>query len=401
MTLHELFKKRQAHYMKQLVKYGQLVFNDHFILILVLFVGALGYTYSTWLQTIDDSATHLVFIALTVGFMSIFLGSTATYLEPADALFLLPKEREYIAIYKRQTIKSYVIHLIPSVITLIVITPILKEVAHFGLYEIGAICFMWFSLKAIDVTYLFYIDMSGNHRLNHYKWLLRGMMYMMTLLSANFAIIMAFISLLLGGGVVYYGFVQLPATIHISLEILISREQARLQRIYYFFNLFTDVPYIQQKPRRLRWLDPMIEWLQPKHVSHFGYYLRREFVRQGTYNGLVIRLLMIGLLTITLIEQPFMIYIISLLSHYLILVQLLPLRERLLKHAQFVYYPPEEGQVRQDMQHFLRQLSLVVTGLFGCAGLLHSFAIGSTILGLNFVLFVGFIYLYLPYYLRP
>ena len=110
---------------------------------------------------------------------------------------------------------------------------------------------------------------------------------------------------------------------------------------------------------------------------------------------------MIGLLTITLIEQPFMIYIISLLSHYLILVQLLPLRERLLKHAQFVYYPPEEGQVRQDMQHFLRQLSLVVTGLFGCAGLLHSFAIGSTILGLNFVLFVGFIYLYLPYYLRP
>lgn len=72
MTLHELFKKRQAHYMKQLVKYGQLVFNDHFILILVLFVGALGYTYSTWLQTIDDSATHLVFIALTVGFMSIF-----------------------------------------------------------------------------------------------------------------------------------------------------------------------------------------------------------------------------------------------------------------------------------------------------------------------------------------
>ena len=258
MTLHELFKKRQAHYMKQLVKYGQLVFNDHFILILVLFVGALGYTYSTWLQTIDDSATHLVFIALTVGFMSIFWGSTATYLEPADAIFLLPKEREYIAIYKRQTIKSYVIHLIPSVITLIVITPILKEVAHFGLYEIGAICFMWFSLKAIDVTYLFYIDMSGHHRLNHYKWLLRGMMYMMTLLSANFAIIMAFISLLLGGGVVYYGFVQLPATIHISLETLISREQARLQRIYYFFNLFTDVPYIQQKLRRLSWLDPII-----------------------------------------------------------------------------------------------------------------------------------------------
>lgn len=401
MTLDDLFKRRQTHFLKQLMKYGQLVFNDHFMLILVLFVGVLGYTYSTWLQTIDYTATYLAYIALTIGYMTTFWGSTATYLESADALFLLPKEKEYIAVYKLQTIKSYLINIIPTVIAVIVITPILTKIARFDVYEIGAVLLMLASMKAIDVIYIFYTDMmSGRQKSKRYHWGLRAGMYVAVLLSVQFIMIIAVVSLFITVIVAYHGFHKLPTTLRLPLATLIDREQDRRQRIYYFFHLFTDVPYVQQKPRRLRLLDPVIHYLQPQDISSFGYYMRRESVRQRTYSGVVGRLLVIGALAIIFIDQPLMIYVISLLSHYLILVQLLPLRETLLKHPQFTYHPPTANQVRQDMQIFLRQLSTVISLLFGSVGLMHSLSAGSAIIGLNFLLMAGFIYLYLPYYFK-
>lgn len=398
MTLEELFKKRQAHFTKQLMKYGKLVFNDHFMLILVVFIGALGYTYSTWLETIDRSAMYLVFIALTMGYLTLFLGETATYLEEADELFLLPKEQDYITIYQQQTIKSYCIHLVPMIIAVFLIRPILSTVANFNSSDMVALLLMWASMKAIDVSVSYYIDVSGEQQLKRYRLSWRVIMYLATLLSVYFMLMIATVSIVIVAVVVYNCLIQSPTVSQLQLDVLIEREKERKQRIYYFFHLFTDVPYIEQTPHRLRRLDSVIEWLQPREVSSFGYYLRREFVRQRTYSGLVVRLLMVGVLAIIFIDESVMIYMLSVLSHYFILIQLLPLRETLLKHPQFAFHPPTATHIRQDLQVFFRQLSIIVSILFGLAGLAQSFTAASILFGLNLLFMGGFIYLYLPYY---
>ena len=54
MTLNNLFSKRRTRYVKEMMKYGRLIFNDHFVLLLFLLVGAGGLAYSDYLDTLTQ-----------------------------------------------------------------------------------------------------------------------------------------------------------------------------------------------------------------------------------------------------------------------------------------------------------------------------------------------------------
>ena len=53
MTLKQLFKKRNAAYLKDISKYGRIIINDHFVLILFILFGAGGFAYSNYLETLS------------------------------------------------------------------------------------------------------------------------------------------------------------------------------------------------------------------------------------------------------------------------------------------------------------------------------------------------------------
>src|SRR5699024_9256913 len=124
MTLNHLFQKRYTLYVKNLLKYARHIVNDHFVLILFLLIGAGGYTYSQFLETVTYGMVEprLFVLLLFLGLTS--TGSITLLLEPADRIFLLPKEREFREIFKRLTIRSYASQMISTALITFVAFPI-------------------------------------------------------------------------------------------------------------------------------------------------------------------------------------------------------------------------------------------------------------------------------------
>ena len=104
--MKELFAKRKQDFRQQCLKYLRYVFNDHFVLFLLIFMGFLGVQYSQLLRHFPTN--HLPIIASLV-ILSLFIlpfGRIATYLEKPDALFLLVREAEVRAFIKGQILRS-------------------------------------------------------------------------------------------------------------------------------------------------------------------------------------------------------------------------------------------------------------------------------------------------------
>ena len=98
--MKELFAKRKQDFRQQCLKYLRYVFNDHFVLFLLIFMGFLGVQYSQLLRHFPTN--HLPIIASLV-ILSLFIlpfGRIATYLEKPDALFLLVREAEVRSFYQ-------------------------------------------------------------------------------------------------------------------------------------------------------------------------------------------------------------------------------------------------------------------------------------------------------------
>lgn len=98
MNLDSIWKRRQQLHLKKFSRYSKYIFNDHFVLVLLFLLGALAYQYSEFVKTVtpDFLWGKLLIVAIFSG--SIFIGKLATFLEPADQVFLLAKERNGEAI---------------------------------------------------------------------------------------------------------------------------------------------------------------------------------------------------------------------------------------------------------------------------------------------------------------
>src|SRR5699024_4482610 len=124
MTLEGLFKKRYSLYMKNLLKYARHIINDHFVLVLFLLIGVGGYTYSQFLETVAYGMVEPRILVLFLFFVLTSAGSITLLLEPADRIFLLPKEREFRGIFKHLTARSFASQMISTALLTFVTFPI-------------------------------------------------------------------------------------------------------------------------------------------------------------------------------------------------------------------------------------------------------------------------------------
>ena len=108
MTLNNLFSKRRTRYVKEMMKYGRLIFNDHFVLLLFLLVGAGGFAYSDYLDTLTQGMMQPRLLVGVIFYIITSTGSTTLLLEPADQVFLLPKEENFKEIFKGLVSRSFI-----------------------------------------------------------------------------------------------------------------------------------------------------------------------------------------------------------------------------------------------------------------------------------------------------
>lgn len=90
----EVLQKRKTTFRNQCLKYSRYVFNDHFVLFLLIFLGFLAVQYSQFLRSLPEDKSLLLIVLALAPLLLLPIGSIATYFEKPDMIFLLAKEEE-------------------------------------------------------------------------------------------------------------------------------------------------------------------------------------------------------------------------------------------------------------------------------------------------------------------
>ncbi|NQN87687.1 multidrug ABC transporter permease [Streptococcus suis] len=298
--MRALFQKRRRDFLERCSKYLRYVLNDHFVLVLMVFLGFLSLQYRQLLIAFPENTWPIILIVLAISFLILCSGRMATYLEEADQIFLLTREKEVLEEFEAASRRSFV---------------------------------LWSSLQVL-VQLLF---LPIYLKLGLAIWMV--VVYIVVLLVAKYFL-------------VKYQLVTYQQQGVLNWSTAIRDEQKRKQTILRFFALFTTVKGISATVKPRKYLDGILG-LVTSHQMWFNLYLR-AFLRAGDYLGLTLRLVFLALLSLIAIEEAWLSLGLVLVFHYLLLFQLLGLY----KHYDYQYltqlYPLDIKAKVKDFQHLLR-----------------------------------------------
>lgn len=324
----ELWKKRQAKHQKQMFKYLRYVLNDHFVLALLFLLGGLGLSYSNYLQTLTSqkSVSFSPMISALILWIVLKCGSLATLLRPADLVFLGPKQAEIGSYLSRAFTHSLFFSWLSVSVFYLALVPYLL---HAVLLKTPQILLLWLLVLVLKYLQLERELLALYHAKLAQRWfrLLFDDLFCFLILLASFyfnALYLLLLSTMIG---IFLERAQKASATSGSFlwEQAIKREQRRMLRWYRFFDLFTDVPFIQVAAKRRRYLDRFLPKASNSPTRSFTYLYWRALVRNGNYSGLYLRLSLLGMVILYFVETPWLAYVLGMLFIYLLGFQLLPL----------------------------------------------------------------------------
>lgn len=298
--MRALFQKRRRDFLERCSKYLRYVLNDHFVLVLMVFLGFLSLQYRQLLIAFPKNSWPITLIVLAVSFLILFSGRMATYLEEADQIFLLTREKEVLEEFEAASRRSFV---------------------------------LWSGLQVLVQLLLLPIYL----KLGLATWMV--VLYILVLSVAKYFLVKHQQSSYQRQGV-------------LDWSKAIRDEQKRKQTILRFFALFTTVKGISATVKPRRYLDGILRLLHSRQTWFYLYL--RAFLRAGDYLGLTLRLVFLALLSLIAIEEAWLSLGLVLVFHYLLLFQLLGLY----KHYDYQYltqlYPLDKKRKMKDFQHLIR-----------------------------------------------
>ncbi|GAX47871.1 ABC transporter permease [Pseudolactococcus reticulitermitis] len=299
--INDLFAKRRGNWRAQTIKYLRYVFNDHFVLVLMFLIGFSAYQYADFLKNLPEHWLPGYGIAILVSLMVLFFGRLATFVERADQQFLLAKEKAVQAYLTSTVKKSLVFPALVIVLVTLIISPLVKSPLPFTL--------VW----AIVLIVIKYVLLAKKAQ----------------------------------------SFVQNEL---IQWQALINYEKNRQNAVLKIFSQFTDVKGLQQQAKRRKYLDILL----PKSKMTYDYLFIRTFLRSGDYWLLMLRLLGLAVLSLIFIDSDIFALLLALVFDYLLVFQLLPIRQsqdyQMLTHL----YPLKASAKNLAAGKLIRHLTVVV-----------------------------------------
>lgn len=339
--MKEVLQQRQQAFLASCLKYLRYVLNDHFVLVLLVFLGFVLLQYRNLLEHFPTNPWPLVLLLVSLSAFLVWIGDVATYLEEADQVFCLPKEAEVVVWVEQAFKRSFLL---------------------WTAVQTGLQCFL-------APLYL---------KLGLPIW---GM-----------AVYVAFLAL------VKYMWWQKRQVAFLSQGSFtwgaaIAREQARQQRILRFFSLFTAVKGIHGRVSRRSYLDRLLMGLPRKHQQTWAYLYVRSFLRAGDWLGLSLRLLGLSLACLFAIEESWLAVGFGILLDFLLVFQLFGLYKAYDYQYLTRLYPLELVAKKRGFQMVVGRLIYLVGGFQMLLGLMWLPEKEMLLLLLAFVLFLGQVYL--------
>lgn len=391
------FQKRLSRHQKKMSRYLRFVFNDHFTLICTFLLGGLGLYYSDSLKTLPQPFWQGKLLVIFVLLFSLSIGKLATLIEPADVIFLLPKELELMPYLKKAF--SYSL-LLPFGVLFLITGAAMPLIAVSTGQSFVAFFFYLLVMWSLKTTNLM---LQGLALYQNSASLKKQLSLLWWVLSIFCLFLSVFLQPFLGmlAALVQLGLFTVLCKRNNGLldwEKMVKSEQARQNRIYRFINLFTDVPQITATAKRRKYFDVFLNKISFRHENTYLYLFARRLLRGAEFSGLYLRLLFLGGFVLAFVDDRLLGLILGCLFLYLIGFQLVPIYNDFQYMVLIHLYPVDEAQKIRAVQKLLTILLLVAAGIFSIMSLVSMPQFSDTlILAVGYLFFVWvFMYFYVP-----
>ncbi|MEK4246746.1 ABC transporter permease [Psychrobacillus sp. FSL K6-2684] len=357
-NLREVWSKRFVFYINELQKYLKFIVSGHLAIVIVFAIGALGYTYSEWLNSAPKDFPAYLVVALILSIL-VTLSTPVTLLKNADSVYFLPLETklgEYIRLALRWT---YFSSIFVTLAAFVVAIPLLTRVAGSTKEEIIALLIFLLIFKYWSIHTEFNFRWASNGR---GVWGDRFLRFLLILVSLYFLLNGSYLFMIL---VVIVQFVYTMAWVKKKKEVpfpfehFIVVEQSRMMRFYRFANYFTDVPHIRGMTKRRKWLDAFYKLAGYGQRNTQLYLVMRTFIRTNDFFYLWLRLT--GLAMIGAIFIPFPIVSI-IFAAALAFATVIQIKHALLSGHEFrmdLLFPIEKDVRKHAVARMIRFLQLI------------------------------------------
>lgn len=302
--MKELLKKRRQVFLEQCFKYSRYVFNDHFVLFLLIFLAFLAVQYSQLLRNFPENHVPVILVLVVVSVLLIPMGSIATYLEKPDKYFLLTKEEELVAWIGQASLSSFV---------------------------------LWGVLQSI----LLFLALPLFLALGIPVW--GFVLYLLLMLAAKF-----------------FSFQRKQAHLvtgqQLNWDAAIQTENQRKQSILRFFALFTNVKGISNSVKRRAYLDPLLKLFPKQQDKTWANLFLRSFLRNGELLGLTVRLLALSLFFIIFLGNSLVAAVLAILFNYLMIFQLTSLYQAYDYQYMTLLFPLDQSLKQAGVQQVISRI---------------------------------------------
>ncbi|MQS76955.1 ABC transporter permease [Companilactobacillus halodurans] len=396
--MSKLWNERLRRHQLNQFKYLRLIFNDNFVLAFIVLIGALGFWYSNLLGTIHHQLLLGKPIVILLLFLAVQVGGIATLLEEPDSTFLLVKEKEFYQYFK--SAKKYSVFL--PVVELMLVNFLLSAFASRGAglhildIVVIAVGLIIFKVGFLNVNLM---EIYGRAKFGSLGLRLASNLLLVISLIVStylFSWIMIIVAL------VYYFFLNaqvktLETSGQLQWKLAIETENQRMFRIKRFYNLFTDVPGVNSKIKRRKWLDSLYSPIKFQNKSTYLYLFARGFVRNNEYLGLFLRLTVIQAIMLVLIDNFYISLIVEMLFIYLVGFQLKPYFKEVMQNLMQRLYPIS-GKVKIANFTKLCTVILSIQWVISALAILYKFgfSLNSLIIivaGFAVLIFVNYFYM--------
>lgn len=395
--MKELFHQRLNRHQKQMMRYLRYVFNDHFVLACTFLLGGVGLYYSNLVKQLPSDFLPGKLLVIAVLVLVLHLGNFVSLTKPADVVFLLPKEKEMRSYLEGGFRYSLLLPFVSLVLLGGFMMPLYVVSAAGQFSDFFPLVLGLWGLKVAHLLLKRYRLFQNSQDAN--KWY--GFWLVFSVLALALAVFVnpwVILPAGIGIAVVYYQLLWKNVQQPLDWNKMIQLESNRLQRIYRFINLFTDVPQVAASVKRRKYLDGLLTKI-PKDQGHTYLYLyARRMLRGSEFSGLYLRLVVIGGLLLYFVNEIWFSVGLGALFLYLIGFQLVPLYNQFQYMVMTQLYPVPSQQKTKALRQLLLVLLLVAAVIFTVVGSIPypSWSDRGLLLAVFVAVALAFTYLYLP-----
>lgn len=387
---HDFFKQRFAAHLKELSRYLRYIFNGHIAFAMLFFISAAAVFYQQWLADLPENFPTALIIGVTFGLLASY-SPVRTLVKEPDLVFLIAAENKMGPYFRDALIYSFVVQLYLILLAAAAFGPLyfasypgrtgniyLLTLLIVLIFKAGNLIANWWMLK---------IREPGTRQVDQAVRILLNMAVFYFIIQGE--MLWAAVTTVLFVFVFLYDLSVSRKQPGVVWDLLLEKDQNRMQSFYRIANMFADVPHLKNRVKSRHWLVSLVSRVPFANEYTFDYLYRISFIRSGDYLGMYVRLIVLGGLFIYFVPNIWMKLIFALLFLYMSAFQMMTLYHQHRTVMWLDLYPVDIGVRRRSLIKLLFQLTLIQTILFALL-----FLVMHEWLGMAVVLFGGTLFNY-------